>query len=373
MAIPQIHRHPIGGIVHCLFAVQKRMVDRGARALSRSIVVLCVLFGAAPGVHAGVCEDVLQCTLDTAQNQLPVSVCDSCSGGGLAAYNAIKGLIDNPTITSACGAANEINWLRQAITGGAESALTLTLCQVLGPSEGLDRHCDNGCVLSRCGDPLAGTIARILNNLPPDPEADKQAKTQFEGCQVTCGCGLNKLVCEEGTKRMASAMCKALAIADQDKAPLSATESLHQTLSGKHFILKNRHTSEYVVSNRAYGTSGNAFVTKNATPSGSLWQFEDASGGFTFIRSTITGQYLTIRNGTIATSFPSTESAKWKVIPVAAINGFFQIQNKEKTSFSLHNQNGKLEAGSIQLGWFSAHWALATLDSETAPSAAAKP
>ena len=73
--------------------------------------------------------------------------------------------------------------------------------------------------------------------------------------------------------------------------------------------------------------------------------------------------YIHNRNGKIEQG-PielNSSSAHWKVIP--AHSGWVRIQNRWHPDQYLHNQNGKLEVGKIQNNWASAMWKLVPVHS----------
>ncbi len=141
------------------------------------------------------CDEIVQCMLDTARGFSPADVCDSCSSGALSAVEKVRSAIETVSVGSACGAANEIKWLKDTITGGPVAALNLTLCQLgVSATSSLDNYCRGDCA-SQCN-----------STYPPG--------RNYDGCMLRCGCSVGKFLCESVTAYAASAVCKGLGLPD---------------------------------------------------------------------------------------------------------------------------------------------------------------
>lgn len=104
--------------------------------------------------------------------------------------------------------------------------------------------------------------------------------------------------------------------------------------------------------------NGKPVSTATATDT---WIIEKTGeGNFVFLKNATTGTYLHNQNGPLEAGAiqPGWWSAQWTM---TAIDGHFHIINRWKGTY-LHNQNGSLELGALgNPGWWSAQWKTATV------------
>ncbi|WP_428666194.1 metallophosphoesterase [Runella sp.] len=112
--------------------------------------------------------------------------------------------------------------------------------------------------------------------------------------------------------------------------------------------------------NEAIGIiNGKPVSTATATDT---WVIEKTGeGNFVLLKNATTGTYLHNQNGPLEAGAiqPGWWSAQWTM---NAVDGHFQIINRWKGTY-LHNQNGPLELGALgNPGWWSAQWKTVTTD-----------
>lgn len=163
--------------------------------------------------EAKLCKEILSCAFSTARAQLPADVCSSCSSDGSNVVDAITKVLNEPGIDTACNVANELNWLKTAVTGGAESALQLMMCKVFPGAGSIEAQACNTSCQANCPDRILPIqLAAIEAGTEPDPEAIRQAQAELEACSMHCGCGLEKLVCEQASDIIAEQACEAIGL-----------------------------------------------------------------------------------------------------------------------------------------------------------------
>ncbi|MBK8473732.1 MAG: RICIN domain-containing protein [Sphingobacteriales bacterium] len=95
-----------------------------------------------------------------------------------------------------------------------------------------------------------------------------------------------------------------------------------------------------------------------ASTASDKWVVEQAEPGYVRLKNSTTGTYLHTENGgklEAGTIQPGWWSAQWKLVP---IDGYTHIINRW-TNNHLHNESGKLECGKLGApGWWSAQWTM---------------
>jgi hypothetical protein len=161
------------------------------------------------------CTEMLTCAFNAAHGQAPVDICSSCGSGGQSVINSITKVLDDPSVATACGAANEIDWLKGALTGGIVSATKLIICQIDPNSGGIDNISCRGDCESSCPNHTADIyLAALQAGTDPDPAALAEESKSYRACQLQCGCGFDKLICEQGAETLAKEACKMLNFGD---------------------------------------------------------------------------------------------------------------------------------------------------------------
>jgi len=94
-----------------------------------------------------------------------------------------------------------------------------------------------------------------------------------------------------------------------------------------------------------------------------MWQLESAdyADGVQYqrIRSRWKpGEYLHVQNGQLESGpiQPGWWSAMWSVEQMSGFQGYVRIRNRWKPDQYINNQNGSIQSGPIQPGWWSAGW-----------------
>lgn len=127
----------------------------------------------------------------------------------------------------------------------------------------------------------------------------------------------------------------------------SGTSSIVEYITKNNYKIrfKNRWTSQYLNSSSVSDT----VVDLNLKPV--------SDGYFQILNSAKDKRMRMSGQGSVneAPLYSSqSDRGRWKIIEHGS--GYFQIQNKRYPNSFLHNQNGALEAGAIQPGWWSAQW-----------------
>lgn len=95
----------------------------------------------------------------------------------------------------------------------------------------------------------------------------------------------------------------------------------------------------------------------------SQWVFEPVSGSniVRMVNRWKPDQVLTISNGnlTAATAAKTDTNSHWELEKVTTNE--YRLKNRAAPTLYIHNQNGRLQVGSIQPGWWSARWTLVSL------------
>ncbi len=99
------------------------------------------------------------------------------------------------------------------------------------------------------------------------------------------------------------------------------------------------------------------FDKKESSASPYLWQVERVADNMIRLKNTATNTYLHNQNGPLELGNiqPGWWSAMW--ITEKAQDGHMRLKNRWKGVY-IHNQNGKLELGKVETGWWSAMWLL---------------
>jgi len=205
-----------------------------SRAAAFAALVLGVSLTAPAALAAPTCEEILACALDTARGQSPIDICSQCGNGTDTVAEAITKALEDPSITSICGAGNSIAWLQSALNGGLASAVQQTICAINPDSGSIDSIACNRSCEENCGQAAAG-IASAAFPRPGEPydpvraqEAAHEADKAFAACRAQCGCGWDKIVCEQGAAMMAKFACRAMGLEGQSKPKVAVGESCEE-------------------------------------------------------------------------------------------------------------------------------------------------
>lgn len=99
------------------------------------------------------------------------------------------------------------------------------------------------------------------------------------------------------------------------------------------------------------------FNARNVTATPDIWQVERVAKNMIRLKNTRTNQYIHNQNGSLEVGNiePGWWSAMW--ITEEAQSGHLRLKNRWKSTY-IHNQNGALELGKVEPGWWSAMWLL---------------
>lgn len=188
------------------------------------LAVLAIAFlglAAIPRAEAGTsCKEILTCAMDTGRGFMPKDICDACNSEDsvrevIAKFDSV---LEDPSVASACGGANSVKWIKDNLTSGLEGGVKSLIC-VFDPDAGTvdsktcDRDCESNCGASTMSQ-IRDFFLRLFGGVPADQSSVQDAEAEFERCRLKCGCGMDKLVCEEGAARLAEMACKAMGLED---------------------------------------------------------------------------------------------------------------------------------------------------------------
>lgn len=205
-----------------------------ARAMLAAFGVAAIMATAPAARAAETCEEIVACALDTAHGQAPVSICSACGNGADALAKSIKSLLEDPSISSSCSAANGISWITSLLDSGVTEATQKLICAINTQSGTIDsqacnRNCESDCA-SQVGAPTLPRTPTAEDPITPEEwarfqEAVAESEKAYNGCRLKCGCGYDKLICEEGAQRLATGICDAIGLKGQKKPKLAVGES----------------------------------------------------------------------------------------------------------------------------------------------------
>lgn len=187
---------------------------------------------ATPAATAGkTCEQIIACALDTARGKLPLDICSACGNGADTVIKAITKALEDPSVESVCGATNSIAWLETALKSGPVGVVQQTICAINPDSGSIDSVACNRSCEENCGQRAAGIAAGAFPR-PGEPfdqaaaqEAARLAEEEFNRCRISCGCGFDKIVCEQGAAIVAKYTCRTLGLEGQSKPRKAVGES----------------------------------------------------------------------------------------------------------------------------------------------------
>ncbi len=151
----------------------------------------------------------------------------------------------------------------------------------------------------------------------------------------------------------------------QNTAPANSTRANANVGNTASSVTSNNGNETFVnIQNRwkgtflhkEYGPVEVSSLRKNSWHS-AQWAVVQGKDGYKMLKNRIDNSYLVSKDGKLETSVsvgPGSQSAHWKIIPVAGTR-CYKLQNRLSNTF-LHNENGKIELGPIQDGWHSAQW-----------------
>jgi hypothetical protein len=196
------------------------------------LAILGLVLTSAPPAEAGTsCKEIMACALDTGRGFLPKDVCDACDSPDSvgAVLGQFKTALEDPSISSACGSAQSIKWIKDKLSSGVEGPIRTLVCAI-NPSAGTvdSLTCNESCQVN-CGSEITAVVLHFarqrLEGIQVDEAAEREAMRAAEEavdqCKLQCGCGLDKLVCEEGAARLAEMACEAMGL-DEFEEPKKA-------------------------------------------------------------------------------------------------------------------------------------------------------
>ena len=173
------------GITACKASTQQ--------ALGNTIPPRQTLQAPPSGADAGaLCAEILECAFDTAHGFAPASICSSCGSDINTVIGSLQKFVKSPSFGAGCAAANELKWLKDTITGGFLSAVSMTICQVAPENTGLNPLCNAEC---------SNACVQHLND-----------QRLYKTCILQCGCGWDEIICEQGTGLLAQSACQAIGL-----------------------------------------------------------------------------------------------------------------------------------------------------------------
>ncbi len=129
----------------------------------------------------------------------------------------------------------------------------------------------------------------------------------------------------------------------------------------EYYFVKNFWTKTYLFGGSDFGCGG-----KKATPEANSWAFEPVAGqkNTYFIKHTASDNYLHIQNGPLdyGAIEPGWWSAQWVLEPIKGSNGTYRIKNRWKPTLYINNEkvsktNG-VECTTSNPNFQSSYWVL---------------
>lgn len=190
--------------------------------LAALAVALFGLLAATPAEAGASCEEILACAMDTGRAFLPKDVCDACDTADsvTAVMSKFKTALEDPSVSSACGSAQSIKWIKDKLESGVGGVLKGVVCAVSPAAGTIDAQTCNGSCEANCGSELTALHLSYARRKLAGEDIDeaafqedvREAEKSLQSCRVQCGCGFDKLVCEEGAARLAEMACKAMGL-----------------------------------------------------------------------------------------------------------------------------------------------------------------